>query len=430
MALHLARDMAGEYYDVYHGVDLPIAHSAPCGGSGLHGVGAFTCDVVRVTVEGHGIGSVLSTPPGGLSSSDRALLQRMAALTRRPLSKFSRAWRGPLPQSLTPSPRTSIGRAEAHEQGMVRVALGQTQAFTFHVVGSEIEDGCCPSEPWTGYYDTLGIDVQYPWEVAPGREHTRTFNATTLLPFYIDEQLVTNALFAAFMQNTTYTPTDAGNFLRHWQRPKPGAPPVPSAGSEKQPVRWVSLEDARVYCAWRGARLPQEVEWQLAAQGHDLAEGAPARLYPWGSQAPDRAGLRVPKPRLVPPFTPDDVGAHPSGASSFGVQDLVGNVWQWTSELVDERTRAATLRGGSSYQPSARDQFGDNWYFPGGAPYTLPTPPEKPAFVPFGTKGHPWGVDKYPEAYQLRFHAKLLLMAPSLDRSAGVGFRCAADAED
>ena len=58
---------------------------------------------------------------------------------------------------------------------------------------------------------------------------------------------------------------------------------------------------------------------------------------------------------------PDDVDAHPQGASPFGVMDLVGNVWQWTDEFVDEHTRAAILQGGSYYQPQ-----GSLWYFPAG----------------------------------------------------------------
>jgi formylglycine-generating enzyme required for sulfatase activity len=89
---------------------------------------------------------------------------------------------------------------------------------------------------------------------------------------------------------------------------------------------------------------------------------------------------------------PDDVTAHPKGASPFGVEDLVGNVWQWTDEYVDEHTRAGILRGGSYYQPP-----GSHWYFP--------------------------------QAYKLNEHGKYLLIGPSKDRSGGVGFRCAADAE-
>jgi iron(II)-dependent oxidoreductase len=88
---------------------------------------------------------------------------------------------------------------------------------------------------------------------------------------------------------------------------------------------------------------------------------------------------------------PSGVNEHPQGASPFGVMDLTGNVWQWTDEYVDEHTRFAILRGGSHYQPQ-----GSRWYFP--------------------------------QAYELSNHGKYLLMAPSLDRSATIGFRCVQDA--
>jgi gamma-glutamyl hercynylcysteine S-oxide synthase len=70
--------------------------------------------------------------------------------------------------------------------------------------------------------------------------------------------------------------------------------------------------------------------------------------------------------------------------------DMVGNIWQWTDEYVDEHTRAAILRGGSYYQPQ-----GAIWYFP--------------------------------QAYRNDEHGKLLLMAPSKDRAATIGFRCVVD---
>ncbi len=54
-----------------------------------------------------------------------------------------------------------------------------------------------------------------------------------------------------------------------------------------------------------------------------------------------------------------DAGAHPQGASLFGVQDLIGNVWQMTDEVVDDHTRNLILKGGSQYQPQ-----GSHWYFP------------------------------------------------------------------
>ena len=151
-----------------------------------------------------------------------------------------------------------------------------------------------------------------------------------------------------------------------------------------RPVTWISLEDAQAYASWAGKRLPHEWEWQYAAQGSD------GRLYPWGNEWNASA---VPVPDKGHTMRgPDAVTDHPQGASPFGVMDLVGNVWQWTDVFVDQHTRAGVLRGGSYYQPQ-----GSIWYFP--------------------------------QAYLLTEHGKLLMMAPSLDRSATLGFRCAQDAQ-
>ena len=220
----------------------------------------------------------------------------------------------------------------------------------------------------------IGVDVQYPWEDTPRRFHEHPIQVKT---FYIDRHPVTNAQFKKFLEATKYHPADDLNFLREW---KNGTYP---AGWENKPVTWVSLEDARAYAAWAGKRLPHEWEWQYAAQGSD------GRLYPWGDEWKPSA---VPLPdRGRTMRGPDAVSAHPEGASPFGVMDLVGNVWQWTDEYDDPHTRGGILRGGSYYQPQ-----GSIWYFP--------------------------------QAYRNDQHGKLLLMAPSYDRSAAVGFRCVADA--
>jgi formylglycine-generating enzyme required for sulfatase activity len=222
-------------------------------------------------------------------------------------------------------------------------------------------------------YAADGVDVQYPWEASPRRHHRRRM---TIEPFWIDRFPVTNAQFKTFLDASGYAPADDRNFLRHWQDDAP--PP----GWENKPVIWVGIEDARAYAAWAGKRLPREWEWQYAAQGTD------GRSYPWGDTWDEAA---VPAPsldRAMP--VPADVDAYPAGASPFGVMDLVGNVWQWTDEYRDDRVRAAVLRGGSAYQPQT-----SHWYFP--------------------------------QAYRLDQHGKFLLMAPAKDRSAGIGFRCAAD---
>jgi formylglycine-generating enzyme required for sulfatase activity len=244
---------------------------------------------------------------------------------------------------------------------MVRIPAG---AFDFNVRGIEIEGA-----------NWVGLDVQYAWEDSPRRAHSRKMQ---LAAFDIDTYPVTNADFKKFIDASHYKPADEHNFLRDWKNGE-----IP-AGWENKPVTWVSMEDARAYAKWAGKRLPHEWEWQYAAQGTD------GRTYPWGNAWNESA---APKPDKSRDLTgPDDVTAHPAGASVFGVMDLVGNVWQWTDEFVDAHTRAAILRGGSYYQPQ-----GSIWYFP--------------------------------ETYKLNEHGKYLLMAPSKDRAGTLGFRCVRDVE-
>src|ERR1019366_5481238 len=174
----------------------------------------------------------------------------------------------------------------------------------------------------------------YPWEPNARRFHQHRM---TVKPFFMDTYPVTNKKFKTFLDATRYHPTDDLNFLKDW---KNGVYPQ---GWDDKPVTWVSLEDTRAYAAWAGKRLPHEWEWQWAAQGGD------GGLYPWGNAW---AGKAVPMPSHGRILTaPDDVAAHPAGASPFGVMDLVGNVWQWTDEYQDTHTRGAVLRGGNHYQP-------------------------------------------------------------------------------
>jgi len=221
--------------------------------------------------------------------------------------------------------------------------------------------------------DAHGVDVQYPWEDRPRKSHDKEMD---IKPFLIDKYPVTNEQFKQFLDAARYQPKDDHNFLKDW---KNGTYPD---GWAKKPVTWVSIEDARAYAAWAGKRLPHEWEWQYAAQGTD------GRVHPWGNAENAAAIPKHESGRELRP--PSDVDAFPKGASPFGVMDMTGNVWQWTDEYRDEHARAAILRGGSYYRPS-----GSGWYFP--------------------------------ENTKLDQHGKYLLMAPSKDRSAMIGFRCAAD---
>jgi len=381
------------YFDLYHGVELTPK---------LSGNQA----ILEFDTEAHGYGAILATPTAP-DASIQTLLGKMKLMTAQPLAGFSHEWKTFGQQLVEIAPTKPLSTAPA---GMIRIDGAD---FEFRVEGIEIEGT-----------DDVGVDVQYPWENAPRRFHEHKMH---LKPYFIDKYPVTNSEFKKFLDATRYKPADDLNFLKDWQG---GAYPE---GWANKPVTWVSIEDARAYAQWAGKRLPHEWEWQYAAQGPG------DRVYPWGScdweRPASRAGVPTsiassgisPSPAInsssgtattqspatqasacnwidpkdaPAPFADrgramlaaSDVDAHPNGASPYGVMDMVGNVWQWTDEYVDDHTRAAILRGGSHYRP-----LGSIWYFP--------------------------------QAYRNSQHGKLLLMAPSYDRSGAVGFRCAVDAE-
>lgn len=196
----------------------------------------------------------------------------------------------------------------------------------------------------------------------------------TFKDFYIDKYPVTNAQFKEFLDASHYIPDDTTNFLKHWKNGK-----IPE-GMENHPVVYVSFEDALAYAKWKGVRLPREWEWQYAAQGNTGND------WPWG-KAMDSTRCNFNLNHTMP------VNAFPAGESVWGVADLVGNIWQMTSDLYDDGAYYfVILKGGSHFKPT-----GSEWYVEGGP--------------------------------QPVYHRQILIkVSPSFDRSATVGFRCAADA--
>jgi formylglycine-generating enzyme required for sulfatase activity len=95
--------------------------------------------------------------------------------------------------------------------------------------------------------------------------------------------------------------------------------PVPFELAAGWPVQ-VSGEQARAYCAWRGGRLPTEAELHRAARGDSAVP------FPWGHEPPDLAHGNFD----FAYWTPVPVGSHPAGRSPYGVDELVGNGWEWT----------------------------------------------------------------------------------------------------
>lgn len=171
---------------------------------------------------------------------------------------------------------------------------------------------------------------------------------------------VTNREFAAFVAATGhmtdverrgagYVWSDRWREVRgaNWRRPQ--GPGSSIAGLEEHPAVQVSARDAAAYCRWRGLRLPSEMEWEYAARGGD------GRRYPWGDEPPAQRGARRANfgterccardgsdgfARTAP------VGRFPAGASPFGIHDMAGNVWEWTSDRYREGADEFALRGG------------------------------------------------------------------------------------
>lgn len=101
------------------------------------------------------------------------------------------------------------------------------------------------------------------------------------------------------------------------------------AGEVPLPMDWpvyVTYQEAAAYAQWSGKRLPTEAEFHRAAYG--TPDGA-ERQYPWGDDPPDRSRGNFDDQR----WDPIPVTASPAGDSAFGVSQLVGNGWEWTSTV-------------------------------------------------------------------------------------------------
>lgn len=185
-------------------------------------------------------------------------------------------------------------------------------------------------------------------------EHT-----VTVPSFYLDKYEVTNAEYAEFIKDTG-RPAPAidpaltkGNYWQPWNGNNP------PSGRERWPVANVSTKDVEAFALWLSNRdgvvyrLPTEQEWEFAARN-----GSGNSLFPWGNSWEEgRANINGKK-------SPVDVGSFPQGATQNGIQDMVGNVWEWTSSkarfydnarVKPSAVNAHVQRGGSFFEkvPSA-----------------------------------------------------------------------------
>jgi serine/threonine protein kinase/formylglycine-generating enzyme required for sulfatase activity len=151
----------------------------------------------------------------------------------------------------------------------------------------------------------------------------RPVNSVIVNDFYLDRYEVTNAQFQQCVAAQVCSrPDKVGSATRETYYGNPSY--------DQFPVIYVSWYDADRYCRWRGARLPTEAEWEFAARGGNNAD---APVYPWGVQEPtcELSAWNGAQFKSCSPADTLQVGSF--GASTFGLFDLAGNAWEWTSSL-------------------------------------------------------------------------------------------------
>jgi formylglycine-generating enzyme required for sulfatase activity len=127
--------------------------------------------------------------------------------------------------------------------------------------------------------------------------------------FFIDRSEVTNREYLQFVKATGHRAP------YHWT----GL--YSDENTSNQPVTNVSWNDANAYCSWQGKRLPTEAEWERAARGTSADSG----MYPWGDRE-----IRPADAVYGKVDGPDPVCS--KAQNSFGLCDMIGNVWEWTSD--------------------------------------------------------------------------------------------------
>ena len=170
-----------------------------------------------------------------------------------------------------------------------------------------------------------------------------------IAPFRIAKAAVTNAEFAAFVEEGGYRRREfwsapgwewrervAAEHPVHWLHNEGGNwtwrnHDEVEALPPHAPVTFVNWYEAQAYCNWAKRRLPSEAEWEAAALGEASADGtrltSTKRRWPWGDAAPTRERANL-------GFACDgplDVAACAAGDSAFGCRQMSGNVWEWTA---------------------------------------------------------------------------------------------------
>jgi iron(II)-dependent oxidoreductase len=221
---------------------------------------------------------------------------------------------------------------------------------------------------------TLGVNRD---EIPFGWDNEFDAHRVAVAAFDVDAMPVTNAQFLEFVNAGGYTQRalwdDEGWTWIQQDRVQYPSFWTPASGQEQRAWKWrgmfeeialpadwpvyVSHAEASAYAWWKGRRLMTEPEFHRAAYG---TPGGTQRPHPWGEAAPDATRGHFD----FTGFDPAPVGSHPAGASAWGVQDLVGNGWEWTSTLFAPFDGFAAM---ASYPEYSADFFDGRHYVMKGA---------------------------------------------------------------
>jgi len=248
-----------------------------------------------------------------------------------------------------------------------------------------------------GAADPLGKDANVVGMQAT--EDSRPIHRVAVDGFWIDTTEVTNRQFAKFVKATGYvtiaervptaeefpgappenlvagsvvfTPPDHAVPLdthfrwwayvqgANWRHPE--GPASDLEGREDFPVVHVAYEDAEAFAKWAGKRLPTEAEWEFAARG-----GLSGALYPWGNEF--LVDGRFMANTHQGHFPNEDTHADAHGgiaavaqfpANGYGLYDVAGNVWEWTSDWYRPDYYAALAAGGVARNPQGPESSND-----------------------------------------------------------------------
>ena len=200
-----------------------------------------------------------------------------------------------------------VSQGEITDKSGVEMVLVPAGEFT---MGSDAE---CKT-----YRDDCSVDIFV---------HENPPHKVNLAAYYIDKFEVTNAIYQdCVAEGVCSEPTEFSSATRDSY--------YGDSQYDNYPVVFVDWDMAKLYCEWRGARLPTEAEWEKAARGEN------ALIYPWGNEfdgslanfCDKNCGYKFANKDYDDGYQDTSpVDSYPQGASPYGVYNMAGNVFEWVN---------------------------------------------------------------------------------------------------